>query len=202
MKELNKKTLQEGLGKLPSYAAPEGIWDRITDLLSSDQMYREALQQLPAYEAPAEAWQGVYRRLQLPRKSRLVYSGLSAAASIAFMMVMAWMLRSREPFQQITLSYGTEFMQIPVTADPELPEDEAMIEDLLANFDQTAFLGEDPEVIALRKEYTELKAANELLRSLIGQYGADPSLEHQLKSLEFQRSDLVKELSMRLFYVN
>ncbi|MDP4819781.1 MAG: hypothetical protein NWR67_02150, partial [Saprospiraceae bacterium] len=59
-----------------------------------------------------------------------------------------------------------------------------------------------PEIAQLREEYSELKSANELLRSLIGQYGADPSLEYQLKSVEFQRSDLVKELSMRLFYFN
>ncbi|MDP4711798.1 MAG: hypothetical protein NWS63_11425 [Saprospiraceae bacterium] len=202
MKELNNKTLQEGLKQLPIYDAPAAAWDGISGRLSSDQLLREALQQLPEYQAPAESWQGVYRRLQLVRRTRLVYQGLSAAATIALLVTLGILLGNREPYQQVTLSYGTEYMQIPVTADPQLPEDEVLIENLLANFDQTAFLGDDPEIAQLREEYSELKSANELLRSLIGQYGADPSLEYQLKSVEFQRSDLVKELSMRLFYFN
>ena len=200
MKEINKKTLLDGLNRLPVYEAPAPVWDKISDQLSSDRVFRETLQQLPVYEAPRDSWLHIERRLRRPLKLKLYIQ--VAAASAALLLTLGILLRQGQPAQRITLSYTTEHMQIPDSADPDLQEDEALMQGLMVAFDQTGFLADYPEIGQLRAEYVELKEAHELLRELIDQYGADPSLEFQLKNIEFQRSDLVKELSTRLVYFN
>ena len=140
MKEINKQTLLDGLNRLPVYEAPAPVWDRILEQLSSDRVFRESLQQLPVYEAPRDSWSRIERRLRRPLKLKLYIQ--VAAASAALLLTLGILLQQGQPSQRITLSYTTEHMQIPDSADPDLQEDEALMQGLMVAFDQTGFLAD------------------------------------------------------------
>lgn len=201
MNELNKNTLQNALAKLPAYSPDDRLWESLSNKLDNELRLTEALQELPNYRAPENTWKQIRRRLDRNQFTRFY---LSRAAAIAMILVAAgaMFLRSRQQQPLVTVTYAMENMHIPELTDPYYQADEALIADLMEDIKNTSFLDTDPAMVELRTEYDELREANELLRSLIAQYGADPSLEQQLKDIEFQRSDLVKNISHQLIFFN
>lgn len=201
MIELNQKTLHEGLQNLKNYPAPGDSWQQIAGQLDSEQKLSKAVRGLPVYTAPSNSWELMEYRI---RKGKMARLWLSRAATITVLILVGSgiFLKNRQPHQQIQVSYSMENRQIPMLTDLHYEEDEALITGMFDHLDRSTFLSQNPELIELKSEYAELKEANELLRALISQYGADPSLAQQLKDIEFQRNDLAKEISNHLLYLN
>lgn len=201
MNELNKNTLKNAFTKLPSYRPDDRLWESLSSKLDNELRLADALQELPNYQAPESTWKQIRGRLDRHQFTRFY---LSRAAAIAIILVAAGalFLRSRQQQPLVAVTYAMENIHIPELTDPYYQADEALIADLMEDIESTSFLSTDPGIIELKTEYEELREANELLRSLITQYGADPSLEQQLKDIEFQRSNLVKTISHQLIVFN
>lgn len=197
MNELNKNAFT----KLPSYRPDDRLWESLSSKLDNELRLADALQELPNYQAPESTWKQIRGRLDRHQFTRFY---LSRAAAIAIILVAAGalFLRSRQQQPLVAVTYAMENIHIPELTDPYYQADEALIADLMEDIESTSFLSTDPGIIELKTEYEELREANELLRSLITQYGADPSLEQQLKDIEFQRSNLVKTISHQLIVFN
>ncbi len=202
MKEKNRRTLKEALRHLPAYEPGEGVWVRIEGELeraAREAPLRRALQELPEYEPPERVWASIERKLdERPPRQRLRRSFLRAAAAVALLIAGAWALKQTlRPGESSQLRYATE------TVDPALlqlnwEEDREAFEAWKALCREKLATCRQPEIIELQNELQELEEARQALREALGRYGTDLQLIAQMRNIELQRTEVLKEIIEKL----
>ncbi|RMF28272.1 MAG: hypothetical protein D6765_06235 [Bacteroidetes bacterium] len=202
MKEKNRQTLKDALRRLPGYEPGERVWARIEGELereSREAPLRQALQELPEYEPPERVWDSIQRRLdEGPRRRWLSGARLRVAAAVALLILGVWALLPYLPSQNTPeLHYATETVD-PALLQLDWEEDQEAFEAWKALCREKLATCRQPEVLELQNELQELEEARRALRQALGQYGTDLQLIAQMRHIELQRTEVLKEIIEKL----
>lgn len=205
--EKNKDTLRNALDQLPSYPAPNEIWEQLEaelDREQTEQPLQVALRGLPSYDPPNMVWDKIEANLpQTGRTSTLrpIYRWLGVAAAIA-----ALVLFSRPFFNepsstsiayQTSISYSTEVVDAQLL-DRNWEDDESAFQEVDRLCKQHPFLCNIQDITDMRSELDELSNAKEALQTALGDYGTDQYLLKQMTKIELERTQLLKKLLNRM----
>lgn len=203
MKDLNKDKLIEGLQKLPEYKAPDFVWDKINHDLARDPKLSKAIKELPTHQAPDHIWTNIEKTIN--RKPKFIQLGgiKRIAAAIAVLVVVSIGVNflinssSTDPFDSLEVSISEETVDDAILSANER-EDEQDIERLLSLCSNMEFICTRPRVSKLKNDLLELSQAKKLLKEALGEFGTEVYLIQQLKDIEIEQSNLIKELTKQL----
>ena len=197
MKEKNKKTLREGLDRLPTYDPPAGDWETLQHRLKVEQSLQTAIRQLPTYDPPERVWAAIEAGLATRRLRIRWRSWASVAAAIALLVIGYQWWEAAEGSGAAALAklhYSTEIVDDQLLAQVPDDADEAYFERLLGLCQEQPIGCRRPDVRALQAELAELTEARTELRAAIGAYGTEPTLLRQLKDIELDRTRIAQAL--------
>ena len=207
MKEQNKNKLDRAIKQLPSYKAPAKFWKGIEwglDQMQSEEVLQQSIEELPKYEAPDQVWDNIDQQLQqIPEQNEVKLSWFSlatraaaAAAVIGLAFIgMQWLVSVEK--ETIAYSYSVE------TVDEQLlnadwDEDEMAFE-MITEFCKTQqVICEEPLFRSLQDELEELNTAKADLLLAMEHYGKDAEMVAQITRLEHERSDILKQMLIRI----
>lgn len=202
MKEVNRTNLQRAIQELPTYEPPEGIWQHISgelDREASERPLREAIGQLRTYQPPGFVWEGIEKSLSepvpAPGKIRPLYPRIAAAAA-AVLLILAAVRFWPEQTDRPQVVYTVEETSTPapmLVADWDADED--LISDLIDRFDSSPKAAHSAGYESLKEELEELNEAKEELEMIMQKYGQDAGTVEQLKEIELERTDVIKEMA-------
>ena len=197
MEERNIETLKSAIASLPTYEAPELIWDNIEEALETEEReapLKEAIQQLPVYEAPAAAWDNI--ESALPKKGLTAYTYFRIAAAAVVVLAVGLTLLFR-PSNAEEVSYTVAEVEV-FWSDFDWNEDEPSIEAFVSNFMNDPFAKQDENYESLLTQLDELNNAREEILTAIEWYGEDGQLVRQLGEIERDRSSVVQSMAKLL----
>ena len=197
MKEQHRRTLRDGLDRLPRYDPPAGDWDALQRRLDAEAPLQRALRQLPEYDPPDRVWTGIEAGLQAPARRIQLRHWLSVAAAVALLVVAYqwWAASPQGTTKQLAdLQYATETVDDRLLAQVPTDEDEAYFARLLKLCDEQPIGCQRPDVQSLQRELAELTEARAELQAAIGAYGTDPDLLQQIKTIELDRTRIAQAL--------
>lgn len=185
--------------KLPSYKAPNHIWDKIRKNLDEPEEMvplKDRLRELPVYTAPATAWIKVGEKLgHTPvRQIRTSYRKWWGAAAAVLLLIgfLGWQFL-----------HNTTGVRVEYTQWEEVLEEDWQLEEnngndpfaLVTSFcQQKQYICDTPEFQNLKAELDELNLACESLREAIGQYNDEPAMIAQLTDIEMERTQVLKKI--------
>ncbi|MCB0582808.1 MAG: hypothetical protein KDD10_26250 [Phaeodactylibacter sp.] len=197
--EHNRKTLEEALGRLPSYRPPESLWGRIESELAreeNEKPLRHALEQLPAYSPPPSVWEtveaGLDRGERQPRIRRLAW--LAAAASVAALVAWAVFYLPAEPGIKPVYTYETEEVAPGMFAN-NWDADEAALRAVVEQFARDPWAKTHNQHGRMLEDWQELEEARAEVKEIMELYGKDARLVRQMGEIERERSRLVKAMA-------
>ena len=199
MKEVNKDKLIEGLQNLPSYKAPDSVWDGISNKLNQDPVLAESLSKLPTYTAPDSVWDAIEGELHRPvKRINLNFISRMAAALLFLIVALAAIQNvlksSNDPLAKLDVQIQEEKVDEQLLA--QLQHDDNMeFEQVLKLCDNMEFICTRPRVSKLKADLLELNNAKQQLKQALGEYGTEVYLINQLKSIEFEQTRLIKQLT-------
>lgn len=204
MKEKNKHTLADALGRLPQFEPPAAVWSGIASGLKPTLADR-----LPSYQPPAGVWNGLADQLaheealplvqssddENPRGGvlrRLPMKWLSIAASLLLVVSISFGITSRDTGPTISYAYSQEVA--PSVSQLDLEQDEESFRNVLAQLEKR----NEPELNTLHLELAELTEAKEEIVSMLAAYGEDAGVVRQLAQIERDRSDVYRRIIVLL----
>ncbi|MEL7119851.1 MAG: hypothetical protein AAFO07_10430 [Bacteroidota bacterium] len=197
MEERNIESLKAAIAGLPTYEAPDLIWDNIEEALEKEEKdapLKEAIKQLPIYEAPAAAWDNI--ESALPKKGLTAYTYFRMAAAAVVVLAVGLTLLFR-PTDAEKVSYTVAEVEV-FWSEIDWHEDEPSIEALVSNFINDPFAKQDENYESLLTQLDELNDAREELLTAIEWYGEDGQLVRQLSEIERDRSSVVQSMAKLL----
>ena len=202
MKEVNRTNLQRAIQALPAYQPPEEIWDLISSELnreSGERPLREAVGHLRTYEPPEFVWEGIEKGLSEPlpshTKIRRLYPRIAAAVAAVLLILAAvqfWPEQTAAPL----VVYSVEETSAPAAvfvADWDADED--LISEVIDRFESSPKAIHSAGYDSLKEELEELNEAKEELETIMQKYGQDAGTVEQLKEIELERTDVIKEMA-------
>lgn len=199
MKEKNRTTLRNALGRLPQYDPPAGAWGAIGRNLNPELGDR-----LPSYQPPAAVWNGLAAQLneataEAGERQQSLFSlnhqsrrWLGIAASLLLVVSLSFGIASRSTGPKITYSYGKA--AAPAVSLLDFDTEEESFNNVMAQLEQI----DQPDLNTLRVELKELNAAKEEIKTMLENYGKDPQVIRQLAEIERERSDVYRRIISRL----
>lgn len=201
MKEVNRTSFQRATQGLPTYRPPEEIWDHISrelDREAEESPLREAIGRLRAYEPPELVWEGIEKHLEEPSTRaniRRLYPRLAAAAAAILLLLAAvrfWPQRTAMP----QIVYTVEETSTPAaTFVADWDADEELISEVMNRFESSPKAIQSTGYESLKEELDELNEAKEELERIMKSYGQDAGTVEQLKEIELERTDVIKEMA-------
>ena len=200
MKERNRNTLRDALGKLPEHTPPADVWPGLQRELTP-----KLVEQLPSYQPPAAVWNSIsddLARSQVQSEGveeqrsatirKLPVKWLSIAATLLLVVTVGYGIASQRSGPSITYAYSQE--PAPAAVDQDWGEEESSFNNVLAQLETR----NEPELNTLRMELTELTEAKEEVQAMLVAYGEDPGVVRQLAAIERDRSDVYRRIIVRL----
>ncbi|KAA3635079.1 MAG: hypothetical protein DWQ02_10380 [Bacteroidetes bacterium] len=204
MRELNKNVLEQAVRELPQYTPPPEIWDRVeADLLTLDQddSIAETVSELPEYAPPAFVWDQIEDQLNtkkkpIPVNGRIIPIGVRrmiavAAAAVGVVMTVVFLNNNRSDTR---ITYSEEVIEEAVFVN-DWDSDEEEFEIVLAELDDSDYIGQIPEVQNLKYELEELNEAKAEIELMMEQYGSDDDFIENMKEIELERTEVIKKLA-------
>lgn len=197
--EKNKDNLKRALDNLPSYEPDLNSWVSITEGLNaakSADVLSESLLDLPEYTPVNDLWDKIEQELPTPKSALLVSQRryLAAAASIALLLGAFFWLNDSYFTADVNVEYAEEIVEDTLLERP-WEQEEDPFQQILAMCEMQSFACTQPVFQSLKSELDELTAARDELREAIGAYGTDADLLSELKDIEMQRTDIIKQLA-------
>lgn len=205
MKEKNKQYLEQAIEKLPAYEPPAFVWDKISaqmDTSDKDRTWHEAIGQMRTYEPPASVWHQIQWSLDNEKNAsghtrRLyLYLRMATAAAAVALLILAFNFWSRhQPAPSV--AYTIEEKTIPAAAEftADWNADEDLIDEVITLFEESPKANTSSSFQTLREELSELNEAKEELEMLMEKYGKDAGTIQELKEIELERSDVIKQMA-------
>lgn len=209
MKEKNKHILSEALEKLPEHEPKDSLWNFIEDDLNhshSNQRLKEGLQALPVYDPPESVWNQIDSELIKSQNSeaRIIKMGnrrrlFSIAAAVAVLMAAGWWIFGLNGGENTdsALAFSTEILDDNLMKQ-DWNDDEGAFDELMTLCKVKIATCQNPEFVRLQSELDELNDAKEALNQAIGKFGTNANLISQIKTLELERTEIMKEMIEKL----
>lgn len=185
---MNEQALKNAIKKLPQHTASKELWERIEEELELGN----AIAQLPIYSPTEKVWQQI--ATQLPaRRVQMKRRWLSIAAGFAVLLMATFLWQNQANKASVLVERNTEMENTALlAADWNTDEDAFEIVENLCK--QHPFLCENITFQELQYELTELEEAKSLVLTSMQKYGEQARLIHQVKSIEQERSSVLKQM--------
>ncbi len=204
LEEAEQQKLRAALQRLPQYAPPTLVWNGVGNILQSidneDIKLKNALQKLPQHTPQNGVWLGVIQELPSRQtailRSIFTFKTAMAAATIAFLCTVGIYFYNQKTSDHTSIAFtqetvSDEILKNNTNSNQDDEKAFAMVDEICK---ERAFVCEQPEVQSLKAELTELNAAQAELKEAIGSYGTDESLLQQLRSVESERTEILKKI--------
>lgn len=207
MKEANKDNLKKSLDSLPDYEPKGQIWDEIEgklDVVIGQKTLAEGIAALPEYSPPAPIWDKIEATLDADSRSKssgLRVSHLRKWAAAAVILLLAgafYFVTNNSLSSGETVEYAEEIVEDELLNRDWGTDDDDAFAEVLAMCEMQSYACTQPVFQSLKSELDELTAARDMLREAIGTYGTDYELLSELKEIEMQRTDLIKQLARQV----
>lgn len=186
---MNNQGLKNAIRALPQYHAPEQIWQRV----EKDLELQNAITQLPSYSPKAQVWERIEQELPAKRVRLIPQRWMSAAAAIAVLLVAAFWWQNVQSRPDITQIETTEIERSELLL-ADWNEDEDAFEKMKSLCIQYPYLCKNDNFQNLENELVELEQAKASVTSTMKKYGQQARLIHQIKVIEQERSEVLKEM--------
>jgi len=187
--DMNEHGLKNAIQGLPKYQAPEQLWQGIEEELE----LQNAITKLSTYSPSQQVWERIEQELPAKRIVMTTRRWMSAAAAIAVLLVATfwWQNGQNRPdiaMEETTVTHQTELLLA------DWNEDEDAFEKMKTLCTQYPFLCENENFQSLENELVELEEAKEAVASTMQKYGQQARLIHQIKQIEQERSEVLKQM--------
>ncbi|OAV42878.1 hypothetical protein [Lewinella sp. 4G2] len=200
MKELNKRTLHDGLNALPQHDPAPGVWREIDRQLTPSLGDR-----LPSYQPPPAVWNGLAEELSRAEAApqpaatvtrplrKLPLRWLSVAAAFLLTLGIAYTVATADGGPTVTYAFNKE---VAPSTQPvqDWDDDEESFARVLAQLEAI----NEPELNTMRMELEELTEAKEEVKAVLVAYGDDPAVVRQLAAIERDRSEIYRRIIVRI----
>ncbi|MEM0993888.1 MAG: hypothetical protein AAF847_08730 [Bacteroidota bacterium] len=186
---MSEDALKHTIKQLPQYRPSLGLWDKI----EGDLELEKAVQQLPTYRPSAAVWDKIEAQLPARRVPMRVRTWLKVAAGLAILLLATFWWQTQQNQATILVENSTEQHQ-PALLTADWDEDEDAFVKVQALCQQHPFLCENDNFQNLQAELGELEEAKNMVLASMQQYGNQARLVHQVKAIEQERSDVLKEM--------
>jgi len=204
MKETNKDNLKKSIESLPEYEPKGQIWNNIEGRLDAavgSKVLAEGIAALPEHTPPTSVWDKIEGTLDAD--SRAAKTGLRvrrlrqfAAAAVILLLAGAFYFVTNNTLAGgETVEYAEEIVEDDLLERDWGTDDDDAFDQVLAMCEMQSYACTQPVFQSLKSELDELTAARDMLREAIGEYGTDYELLSELKEIEMQRTDLIKQLA-------
>ena len=198
MKE--KMTYQEMLAMLKEhqYTAPDR-WSELSDQLDLG----EQLTQLPTYKAPDNLWNGIEQALEsddsptetITQGKSTNYLRLAGLIILLLLGIIAYLLSSRST-EVSEYEYRSETEQL---AEGEYEDYEAInvdenLTEVYMYIQANEFIFSEEELAKFERHLEDLRVAIEAIQKMKENYGQDESVNRLLARVERDKSQLLKEM--------
>ncbi|MEM6699960.1 MAG: hypothetical protein AAF806_05365 [Bacteroidota bacterium] len=186
---MNEQELKNAIRALPKYEAPEQVWQGI----AGDLELQNAITKLPNYSPKAGVWERIEQELPAKRVRLLPKRWMSAAAAITVLLVATFWWQATQSRPDIVALEGTEIDRSDLLL-ADWNEDEDAFEMMKSLCERHPFLCENDNFQNLENELMELEEAKIAVSSTMKKYGQQARLVHQIKQIEQERSEVLKEM--------
>ena len=210
MEERNPQTLQTAIGHLPEHTPPPALWSAISRQLEQDRAdvpLQAAIRELPLYSPPDALWDQIESAMaeeEVPVKRRGIvrrlWPAVAAAAVIGglFFVKPDLFFGGTQSIEYASARLVSEELVDPMLLERDWREDEQGFQFVENLCSKKPFMCSNPDVQNLKMELAELTEAKSRLEVALGDYGTDLYLIQQLKEIELERTELLKEMLERM----
>lgn len=200
--EQNRATLKKAILALPSYQAPEGLWNDIAQQLdeeASSSSFASVIDELPEYRPPAFVWENINQALEEPvsKPALKVLSSSFLTRAAAVLLIIAASYLGYTLFNtgnEAKVSYAeSTIMENPVEID--FQEDEPMIRMVSQAFEESPVARQQSDYDRLLGELKELDQARQDVLDMMESYGEDSQMIKELADIERSRTDIVMKMA-------
>lgn len=191
MKEVNKEILQQAIKKMPTYEPPQSVWEQLEVELDYDTL-TVPTEKLPQYNPPDTLWENIAAELPSSQNKWVRRKWWV----LGFLLVVVVSTIGYFYFKNHTtekLEITTEEVEV-IFASEDWENDDEAFDMILAYCKQAALVCDNPKFRTLKTDLEELNEASETLKNAIGNFSTESQLIEQLKEIELQRSDILKEM--------
>ncbi|MEL6719448.1 MAG: hypothetical protein AAFO82_09730 [Bacteroidota bacterium] len=186
---MNEQGLKNTIQNLPQYQAPEQLWQRI----ETDLELQNVIAKLPTYAPKDQVWTRIEEELPAKRVRLTPRYWMSAAAAVAILVVAVfwWQNQQNQPDIALIESVDTQKVELLLA---DWNEDEDAFEKMKSLCTQYPFLCTNENFQSLENELEELEEAKSAVTFTIQKYGKQARLVHQIKAIEQERSEVLKQM--------
>jgi len=187
---MNEQALKNAIQELSTYQPSEQLWQRI----ESNLEWKNTLDELPTYQPKADLWERIEQDLPATKTVQMRVSRWSmAAAAIAAILVATFWWQTSSNAATIEMQYASADYDASLLID-DWNEDEDAFTTIEEICKKHPFLCKNQQFQSLKSELTELENAKNDISLAMQKYGKQARLINQIKSIEQDRSDVLKAM--------
>lgn len=187
---MNEQALKNAIQELPTYQPSEQLWQRI----ESNLEWKDALDTLPTYQPKSDLWERIEQDLPAAKTVQMrVRRWSMAAAAIAAILVTTFWWQTQSNQATIEMQYASASYDSSLFVD-DWNEDEDAFMTMEELCKKHPFLCKNQQFQLLKDELVELENAKSDITLAMKKYGKQARLINQIKSIEQDRSDVLKAM--------
>ena len=197
MKKNQEYNLKKAINQLPSFKAPNKIWNGIEKALDkNNESLCKAIDDLPSFKAPDKIWSGIEKKLEEQSRKKVLLIPkpfLQIAASIIIIFSIGYLATYYFRNSDKDVTYSIEIIENEMEVDFYPAVDFESTNIISSNCQKVPEVCESPIFIELQSQLKELKNEQEKLESML-KNESNPQLLKFYYRIENERVDIEKKL--------
>lgn len=187
------KHLEKGhIPKLSQVEPPSGLWDKIDNELT----HQEKITALKKYNPPEKVWNHIDRKLSSAkenRKKRGIIKLVQWSSAAAAILLLGFVIFTSINTTDKKLSYSEEWQEV-IDIQKWLEDDKDVDRVLNLICTENPKVCNSPEFKKMESDLVFLNKSKDAILNQLNKYSANVELEKTLMEIEFERTNLIKEM--------